>query len=241
MNPGSVILTYHSLDTSGSPISIPPAFFRRHMEILAASGRRVVPLREVLSAPGAAAITFDDGFRNFHDHAAPVLSERRFPATVFIVTGGCGKHNAWPGQPAWAPRLELMPWSELNAVAAAGFTIGAHSVRHPDLTRIPAIEAAREIRDSRRAIEDRTGRPAAEFAYPYGRVNARVRALAAAEFRIACGVSLRFATASSDPLLLPRIDAWYLRHPWLIGNLFSQAGKAWVSFWRAIRALRGAG
>ena len=37
-----------------------------------------------------AAITFDDGYRDFYDHAFPVLKRKGIPAAVFIVTGLVG-------------------------------------------------------------------------------------------------------------------------------------------------------
>ena len=72
------ILTWHSLDRSGSPISVPPEEFRRQVEWLAASGVRAVTVGKLLELPDeedAAALTFDDGFANFGEAAAPVLSE----------------------------------------------------------------------------------------------------------------------------------------------------------------------
>src|SRR5215472_13250041 len=112
--PCSWILTYHSLDTSGSVISLDPKLFRDQMEWLRGTGIEVVPLERVKERPGAVAITFDDGFRNFYEDAFPVLQDHRFPATVFIVTDFCGRQNNWPSQPASppVPRLPLMNWSE---------------------------------------------------------------------------------------------------------------------------------
>ena len=48
MGSRSAILTYHSIDDSGSVISTPPSLFRRQMEFLAASGIRVTPLDRVV-------------------------------------------------------------------------------------------------------------------------------------------------------------------------------------------------
>ena len=126
---GSCILTYHSLDTSGSVISIPPKLFRQQMEWLAAARVAVVPLGRVRETAGAVAITFDDGFHNFFEHAAPVLQEFGFPATVFVVSDFCGGANDWPTQPRTpaVPKLELMPWSELRQIAKAGISIGCHT------------------------------------------------------------------------------------------------------------------
>src|SRR5512138_3597748 len=106
----SIILTYHSLDDSGSVISIAPRLFREQMKSLQTSGLPVVSLEQVRTAPGSVALTFDDGYRNFLDCALPVLAEAGFPATVFAVTGFCGLVPGWSGQRASVPALPLMSW-----------------------------------------------------------------------------------------------------------------------------------
>jgi len=51
------------------------------------------------SAP-AAAVTFDDGWRDVYDVAFPVLSELSIPATVFVTTGKIGR-----SEPFWQQSL----------------------------------------------------------------------------------------------------------------------------------------
>src|SRR5215813_12064633 len=92
----SAIFTYHSLDHTGSVISVRPDDFRRQMEALAASSVKVVALPQIRKHPDAVAITFDDGFGNFTEHALPVLERLRLPATVFVISGYCGGRNNWP-------------------------------------------------------------------------------------------------------------------------------------------------
>src|SRR5580700_4908300 len=107
----SAILTYHSLDDSGSVISTPPVVFRRQMEFLAQSGIPVVPLDQAVARPGSVALSFDDGFGNLADHALPVLEQYHLPATIFVVSRYCGKMNNWPSQPAGGvPQLPLLSW-----------------------------------------------------------------------------------------------------------------------------------
>jgi peptidoglycan/xylan/chitin deacetylase (PgdA/CDA1 family) len=211
MNQARSILTYHSLDDTGSVISISPGLFRAQMEWLAASQARVVPLAEIRSTPGAVALTFDDGFHNFYEHALPVLVEHRFPATVFVVSGHCGASNRWLQTVGGVPRLELMTWSELEAAAAAGVTLGSHTATHPHLSRLEATALERELVSSRAAIEDRTGRLVDTFAYPYGDVNKQVRHAVGRHFRLACGTSLAYVSPDSDVLELPRVDVYYVR------------------------------
>ena len=72
------ILTYHSVDETGSVISIDERAFRRHVAWLAAGQVRVVPLDEIASVPDdqdVVAITFDDGLASFGQIAAPLLLE----------------------------------------------------------------------------------------------------------------------------------------------------------------------
>lgn len=235
----SAILTYHSLDPSGSVISIAPGTFRGHMEALKEAGIPVVALSKIQQTPGGVAITFDDGFRNFLDHGAGVLEEFRYPATVFVVSGYCGRKNEWPSQPAGPiPRLELMDWDELRQISGAGIELGAHSVTHPFLSALPEATAEREMRDCRAEMEERIGRPVEAFAYPYGKSSPAVRRLAGEIFRQACGTQLRFVTGQSLSSDLPRLDAYYLGSSRVLAHLRSLPVRSYLSFRRLLRGFR---
>jgi peptidoglycan/xylan/chitin deacetylase (PgdA/CDA1 family) len=237
----SAILTYHSLDASGSVISIRPSVFRQHIEALHRTGAPVVPLNRVRHTPGAVAITFDDGFKNFLDHAAPLLQQYRYPATVFAVSGYCGGYNQWPSQPAGAiPRLELMNWSDLREIAAQGVELGAHTASHPFLSRMSEQDAAAELDSSKKEIEDRTGRTVSTLAYPYGDSSVAVRRLAAERFDLACGADLRFVTARSVSSNLPRLDAYYFHDPGRLEKLTSAPVRSYLAVRRVMRGIRAA-
>lgn len=236
----SAILTYHAIDTSGSVISVSPAEFRRHMEILADNEVPVVPLDRVRRVKGAVALTFDDGFRNFIDSALPVLRARRFHATVFVVSGHAGGKNDWPSQPAGIPSLDLMNWAELRGIAGQGIALGAHTVTHPRLTELAADRVRGELRDCRARIEDRAGAEVAALAYPYGDCDPLVRLLAKEEFPIACGTALRLLETADDPLELPRIDSYYLRNEWTLRHLLGLRGRAYIRARGWMRAARAA-
>jgi len=236
----SAILTYHSLDSSGSVISITPDTFRRQMQMLAEKSIPVVPLAKIREAAGAVALTFDDGCRNFIEHALPVLQERHFPATVFVISGYCGKRNEWPGQWPGAPRLDLMSWSELRDIARAGIEIGAHTANHPDLTKLGESEADHEMEDSRAAIERELGTAVEAFAYPYGAVNETVRRLARRGFAYSCGTRLGFVQPGSDAAELPRLDAYYLRRLAWFDRLMRPSGRVYFGVRSGLRRVRQA-
>lgn len=217
-------------------ISTAPAVFRRQMGRLAACGVPVVPLGEVHRTPGAVALTFDDGFRNFVTQAAPVLESYRFPATVFAVSGYCGKRNDWPSQTQGnIPSLDLMDWRELRSVASSRIAIGAHTVTHPWLSRLPEREVEQELRICQAEIEHRMGCKADTFAYPYGDWNAAVARMAAPHFRIACTTTLAPVIGGSDLLAVPRIDAYYLRTDFWFRNFRSGLGQGYLGGRRFLR------
>jgi peptidoglycan/xylan/chitin deacetylase (PgdA/CDA1 family) len=81
--------------TGMAPLVVSTATFANHLEHLARcyevwplqraadalAGRRPMPRRDV------AVITFDDGYRDVAEHAAPLLGARGLPATMFVTTG----------------------------------------------------------------------------------------------------------------------------------------------------------
>jgi peptidoglycan/xylan/chitin deacetylase (PgdA/CDA1 family) len=228
----SAILTYHSLDLSGSALSLTPSLFRSQMGMLARSGTPVVPLAKVQQHPGSVALTFDDGYLNFFEHALPVLAEYQFPATVFVVTGYCGLHNGWRSRQRHPARLELMGWRELREAVRLGIALGAHTVNHPDLPALPPDEVDRELRDCRASLEDRTSQAVETFAYPYGAWSPAVRLAVSRHFRVGCGTVLRCVDSRSDPFVLPRIDVMYRRGPRWFPRLTSVPSQAYLAVQR---------
>ena len=230
------ILTYHSIDPSGSPISVDEAAFRAHVAFLASGAVRVVPLATITSpaAPhNGVALTFDDGFRNFAQVAWPLLRDRGLPVTVFIVSGQAGGTNAWGGRASPAvPTLDLMTWDEIGRVASEGATLGAHSRTHPDLRRLTRERVTDEIAGSVEDIASRTGARPESFAYPFGGVTPDVESAAAPVVSQAVTTELRGLHGHEHLLRLPRLDAFYLRDAGRIEQWGSPA-------WQRRLALRG--
>ena len=73
--------------------------------------------------------------------------------------------GAGPGD---APKRLMLTWEEVDALRGLGFSIGAHTVSHPILSRLSADEAWEEINGSKLAIEKAIGTPPRAFAYPNG-------------------------------------------------------------------------
>lgn len=244
------ILTFHSLDDSGSVVSLHPERFGELMRRLAERGQRGVSLEEALAPTDRGddgrlfAITFDDGYRNLLERALPTLRELGFTATVFVVAGRLGEDNRWPAGPDdGVPTLELAGEAELRELMTAGWEIGSHGLSHRTLTELDERELERELADSRERLETTFEVPVRHFAYPYGRHDRRVRAQTGRHYSGAVGTRLAHCEQVDRdvPFALPRIDAHYLRR-WNGEPLFRDlTGRCYLTVRRWARALRGVG
>jgi len=142
-------------------------FFERHFRVVSLT-EQVAGCRERKDMGGTLSITFDDGYLDNFEMAAPILRKLQLPATFFVSTGFMGSQHVafWdrdlPIQPGW------MQWRHVEELAAEGFHIGCHTVTHLDMGRA-SIDAIRsELRLSKETLEQRVGRTIDLFAYPFG-------------------------------------------------------------------------
>lgn len=162
------------------------------------AGRGPLPARPVV-------ITFDDGFRDCADYAAPIMHARGFTATFYLVASLVGQSSRWLMRERGV-EFPLFDWSAARRLEAQGFACEAHSLTHPRLAGLPEAACRQELRDSRALLEDQLGREVAHLAYPFGSHDARVRAIAAEEgYRSACTVSIGLSAADDDALALRRV------------------------------------
>ncbi len=237
--PESVIpvLTFHALDESSSPLSVPPRVFARGLSHLHELGYRTASLSEIARrleqrkplGDRTIVITFDDGFRSVHEAALPVLQRLQWTATVFLAVGAVGRGETMHA----IDDRPMLSWDQARDLVDAGLEIGAHSMTHPDLTRLPAERVEAEMEGSRAVIEDRLGVAVTSFAYPYGRHDARARAIARRHFDCACTTRLALVGPGSDRYALERVDAFYLRTERLFG-LVARRALPWYLRARAI-------
>jgi peptidoglycan/xylan/chitin deacetylase (PgdA/CDA1 family) len=227
-SPTLPVLTFHALEDSPEVISFPPRVFREGIARLRALGWRTCRLIDVASSlerlpARTLVITFDDGYRTVHELALPVLRDHGMTATIF-VTVGTTDGGTFLGR-------RMLGWTELREMHAAGFEIGAHSVTHPDLTRLPRERVEAELRDSRRRIEDALGVPVDCFAYPHGRFDAQSRELAGRHYACACSDRLGLVHAGSDVHALERVEMYYFRRQ----RLFDLVATPWLPWYLRAR------
>lgn len=240
------ILTYHSLDSSGSVISTAPTIFRKQMAWLHQKGFQTLSLAEAarLVRVGqpfrerTCVVTFDDGYETVYRDAFPVLQEFGFTATVFLITGYCGKQNSWPGHVSPVGEQPLLSWAQIEEMSRHRIEFGSHTVTHPDLASVTRGDAEREMRESKQTIQERLGRDVEVFAYPYGTYAPWTVDLAREHFSGACSTILGKVASGADPALLPRVDMYYFSSQWLMESLDTRGMDWYLGVRRAIRAVR---
>ena len=275
------ILMYHRVndDQDCLGLTVRPELFAHQLQYLK-DNYEVITLAEAVShiASGSISnnycvITFDDGYRDNYQIAAPLLAEYGVPATIFVTcdaveTGqfgwgafdrtllttkvgqidlnrwGVGQYElinqaareqavitlhrllkklpdavkqeivahvvATYGDGTGGQRT-MMTWAEVAELAAGSLvTIGAHTVSHPILSRMPEAQARYEICEGKRTLEGKISRTVNFFAYPNGRredIGPNIVALVKqAGFHAACTTIPGQNATGADPFELRRID-----------------------------------
>ena len=298
------ILGYHQIDTPDflretMGWSMNPEKFQAQMEYIARYHKVITP-KELEGAvknkwplpKNAVALTFDDGYRDVHDVALPILKKLGLQAIVFLTTGALdSQRSIWTNTVyyyfyltrkslfhmilpdgsslggRWAspqekrqciiqvnkrlksipdhdrpkamsvlatsleighgedPILELpmLTWNSVRELKDSGvFSLGAHTVNHPILSRCDPSVQKHELETAKHRIEQETGVGCRYLAYPNGQLEdfteeTRVMAQEA-------GYSLAFQFCpsrwgeSAAPMAVPR-------HPVMVSDL---AEFAWV-------------
>lgn len=181
--------------------------FVRQMEFLSSHGYQGISLRELGDNPRAegkrAVLTFDDGFAGVLASAWPEMRARGFSGTVFVVAGRLGGVNDWdreePGEP-------LLSADDVRRLSEEGMEIGSHGLNHRALTDVDEAGKTRETTESRRILEEITGRKVESFCYPYGAFDeASLVAVERAGYRLATVIRSGINEDLSAPLRLRRV------------------------------------
>jgi peptidoglycan/xylan/chitin deacetylase (PgdA/CDA1 family) len=159
---------------------------------------RALPL-----APGAVDATIDAVTRAYW--LLPVVDTGPFLERLGAVTGG----DRRPAHDDW------ITWEMAREMSAAGHELGAHTVTHPILARLPASDQREEIATSVARIEAEVGSRPRSFAYPVGTTDAfdavTVDAVRAAGVKFAFSNYGGRVTAGFQPFDIRRLSSESLR------------------------------
>lgn len=172
-----------------------------------AQERRFRPVYEAL--PGETPLLLEPVLRG-----APISSSldefiSRVPGTTLeqVISGLAQQLGLGPDEDL--AHCAVMGWEEARAMAAAGITLGAHTVHHSVLTLESPERAGEELAESRAQIERETGVPVMDFAYCNGWYSdALVALLVRHGYRSAITTEDRVNRVGGDPYTLKRKVLW---------------------------------
>jgi peptidoglycan/xylan/chitin deacetylase (PgdA/CDA1 family)/folate-dependent phosphoribosylglycinamide formyltransferase PurN len=170
------VLLYHRVnDISVDNVTTSIDRFIEHMAILKRR-YRVLTLSEAVSelgagrylGPNVVVVTFDDGYADNYEAAAPILQHFGIPATFFITAGLVGTADRFAHDQRSPHHFTNLSWDQVKSLVARGFEIGSHGMTHANLGRAPLSEARREVHDSQETLRRHLGALVPSFAYPFG-------------------------------------------------------------------------
>ncbi len=182
------ILLYHAV---GKPVEIewPPSLiisaslFESHLQYLTQEGYKVVSVEELVSIlqnggnlDKVVAMSFDDGYRNNHTDAFPLLKKYNAKASFYVVHRDIGK-------------TIYMDKAKLLELLDNGMEIGSHTINHAPLALIDSKYLPWEVGSAKKFIEKNLdGYILKGIAYPNGGYNAKVLE-AVREYEFAYGLT----------------------------------------------------
>lgn len=185
------VLMYHKVPDapieSQHKIFVTKNTFRKHLQLIRLRGLQPFTFKEYLAytkgersirtAPKSPVIlTFDDGYRDNYENMLPLMNEFGYKGVIFLLGDTRISYNYWDADKG-DHRDELMNEQQRAAFIRAGWEIGAHTMTHPDLTKLSEQEALAEVFNSKKAIESESGNTVQTFAYPFGFYDAKIKQL----------------------------------------------------------------
>ena len=223
MNAGRIpVLMYHRIGKVQNPweakYCVSPQNFAGHMKALADSGYRGLSLADFFACMDGAKtlpersflLTFDDGFLGLHEHALPLLSRFRFPATVFLVSALIGKRDEWcrASNPDNAT-YPLLDTGHIREMRRHGFVFHSHTRHHADLPTLDDVRLKDELGGSKADLENLLGEPVDYLAYPFGHYDDRVvEASKVTGYRAGFSVQPGFNRQNMDRFRIRRLDVF---------------------------------
>ncbi len=176
LRPGMRILMYHRVckNDKYDQLTVDPDKFSEQIRYLS-EHYRIISLDNVIAElesgsikKNTVAVTFDDGYLDNLVYAIPILEKYKVPATIFITSQFCDQVKRHPRYNNEKQRLHL-DWDEVKELhVMPGITIGSHTLSHPYLSSLDAVESKNEIIESKKIIEEKIGSPVNYFCYPSG-------------------------------------------------------------------------
>jgi peptidoglycan/xylan/chitin deacetylase (PgdA/CDA1 family) len=172
-----IILLYHRVsDEFRDHVTIGIERFDQHMAYVARNFV-TVSLKEIVegripknTSKPVIAVSFDDGYLDNYENAAPVLLKHQVPCTFFISTEKIRDNKPFDHDlRALGFGLDNMSWDQVRQMRDWGLHFGSHTRNHVNLAEIGDELALEELEGSLNDIRRELGQQQVFIAYPYGR------------------------------------------------------------------------
>jgi peptidoglycan/xylan/chitin deacetylase (PgdA/CDA1 family) len=157
--------------------------------------------------------------KTIYDRLLPLRSEER-EEIMEAIRSGSGDNPK-----VHQPSCSLQP-AEIIQLARGGLIeIGAHTMTHPILSRLPIDEQRSEIRDSKIHLENILSKPVIGFAYPNGSFTQETES-------IVKDLGFQYACSSKRDVIWRRQQIYHLPRFWpknLDGDQYKKDLKLWLN------------
>ncbi len=167
------ILMYHHIgelpsnaDAVRRDLTVSVGNFEAQMALLSQRGYATISIEDLVAAfegtrqlpPQPIILTFDDGYKDNHEYAFPVLKKYGFKGTFFVVTALTGTEG-------------YLTWDDLEEMAKDGMFVGAHGSTHIDLTLLSNNAVAQQVAQATQALLSHINVTPRVYCYPAGKFN----------------------------------------------------------------------
>lgn len=235
MRPVPVLMYHHVNNHKGDIVTVTPETFEGQMKYLHESGYKTLKADELLSYikrelvldDRAVFVTFDDGWLDNYIYAFPVLKKYRINAAIFLITDRVENSSLQnselqtlnskltiPSHKDSKGLIEkgeesrvVLNWKIINEMSESGLVeFYSHTKSHAKCNKLSEEALTVELAESRRIIEEKTGKSCPYLCWPYGRYNdTAVRIARTVNYRALFTTKPGIVKPGSDPLEIKRI------------------------------------
>ncbi len=142
-------------------------FFVKYFDVVSL-GQQVDACASGADLGGTLSITFDDGYADNVEVAAPILRKLKLPASFFVTSGFVDSPIVAPWDAQLRAGVDWMTWEQVRKLRDMGFEIGNHTDTHIDLGTTEPSVVRSELARSKAKLLAELGVDTRLFAYPFG-------------------------------------------------------------------------